>query len=42
MRAGVLTSAPDILLSCEQVHSPPPPTSVYKMKPSAFLASQAG
>lgn len=41
-RPGVLTSASDFLHNFEQVLSPPSPTSVFKMKPSAFLASQAG
>lgn len=41
-RPGVLTSALDFLHNFEQVLSPPSPTSVFKMKPSAFLVSQAG
>lgn len=41
-RPGVLTSAPDFLHNFEQAPSPPSPTSVFKMKPFAFLTSQAG
>lgn len=41
-KPGALTSAPYFMHNFEKVLSPPSPTSVFKMKPSAFLASQAG